>query len=72
MRVIEIDEIIYEINDKDYAFVKEQCENYLLRTVDKAELKKIISRITSHNRPVQAELSIKTIYEGEFGIKFND
>lgn len=71
MCVIEINDVLYEINRDDYEFVKDKVNKYLFREVSKTELKQIIDRIVKYDPPAIAEISIKSINEGEFGIKYN-
>ena len=71
MCVIEINDVLYEINRDDYEFVKDKVNKYLLREVSKGELKQIVDRIVKYDPPAIAEISIKSINEGEFGIKYN-
>lgn len=71
MCVIEINDVLYEIDRKDYEFVKDKVNKYLLREVSKTELKQIVNRIVKYNKPAITEISIKSINEGEFGIKYN-
>lgn len=72
MRVIEINDMLYKISDRDYTFIKDKVEKYLLREASKTEIKQVIDRILHYNKPAIADLSIKEIYEGEYGIKFNE
>lgn len=72
MRVIEINDVLYKITDRDYTFIKDKVEKYLLREASKTEIKQVIDRVLHYNKPAVAELSIKEIYEGEYGIKFNE
>lgn len=71
MRVIEINDMLYKITDRDYTFIKEEVEKYLLREESKGAIKQIIDRVIHYNKPAVADLSIKEINEGEYGIKFN-
>ena len=71
MRVIEINDVLYKITDRDYTFIKEEVEKYLLREESKGAIKQIIDRVIHYNKPAVADLSIKEINEGEYGIKFN-
>lgn len=72
MRVIEINDMLYKITDRDYTFIKEEVEKYLLREESKGAIKQIIDRVIHYNKPAVADLSIKEINEGEYGIKFNE
>ena len=72
MRVIEINDMLYKIADRDYTFIKEEVEKYLLREESKGAIKQIIDRVIHYNKPAVADLSIKEINEGEYGIKFNE
>lgn len=35
MRVIEINDMLYKITDRDYTFIKDKVEKYLLREASK-------------------------------------
>lgn len=72
MRVIEINDMLYKIADRDYTFIKEEVEKYLLREESKGAIKQIIDRVIHYNQPAVVDLSIKEINEGEYGIKFNE
>lgn len=72
MRVIEINDVLYKITDRDYTFIKDKVEKYLLREASKTEIKQVIDRVLHYNKPAIADLSIKEINEGEYGIKFNE
>ena len=72
MRVIEINDVLYKITDRDYTFIKDTVEKYLLREASKTEIKQVIDRVLHYNKPAIADLSIKEINEGEYGIKFNE
>lgn len=72
MRVIEINDMLYKITDRDYTFIKDKVEKYLLREASKTEIKQVIDRVLHYNKPAIADLSIKEINEGEYGIKFNE
>ena len=61
MRVIEINDMLYKIADRDYTFIKEEVEKYLLREESKGAIKQIIDRVIRYNKPAIADLSIKEI-----------
>lgn len=59
MRIIEINDMLYKIADRDYTFIKEEVEKYLLREESKGVIKQIIDRVIHYNKPAVADLSIK-------------
>ena len=46
MRVIEINDMLYKIADRDYTFIKEEVEKYLLREESKVLLNRLLIELS--------------------------